>query len=83
MNIKVETEQLVTKTHTFSLKGFMGRAYEAAEFKWKNPDIVCIYIKTHVEGHMAYAFEVPYIDGVDLDNKSDVKKMIKKGYKEL
>ena len=51
--------------------------YREAAIDYDNEGIVLIYVDSAIQhGNIAFAFEVPMIKGLDVNNKEDVRKMI-------
>ena len=80
--IEFNREVIVEREYKVSAKTFMGLYFASCDIDYNDPTKLIIYVHSGINvGNMSYAFDVPYIDGLDINNLTHVKRMIIKGCK--
>ena len=81
--IRFNREVIIDKHYKVSLKEFMSNYYSGAIIDSKDlRRVVMIYVKSVINsGNMSWVFDVPYIEGMDIEKDKDVEKMIRASQK--
>ncbi len=69
--------------YSVSLRDFMDNYYAGADIDNSDDQVVIIYVHCKVNtGNMTYVFDVPLVEGKDIDNDKHVEQMIRNHQKE-